>query len=437
MTGFVAGVARADITPPVGVDLCGYGSRPGPSTGVHDDLACTALYLSDGRCELMVLSCDLIGLHHDNVAALRRGITALTGVPSAQIMVACSHTHAGPATPCIRYLGETDPDYLDWLLKTLVVTAGRAREQARPARAGWARVPVRVGMNRRQALSGRVIIGNNDAGVTAPHLDLLAVDGLDGVPCARLFSHAAHAVALGGDNTLISADWPGVARRGIEADSPGARALFLQGCCGNINCRERGWEGCEAQGKAVAEAVRTALAEVRLVDRLELGAAVVPLELPLSDPPTVSAAAALVADCRQKLADLPADANRGFRWMAEGAVAWSEGLLRLAEQGVRGQTLPFEVQAFRMGGGAMVALPGEVFVEYGLAIAKASPFAPTLVAGYANGNVGYIPTAAAYAEGGYEVDNAIRYYGMTMPTVASEGLILEAAASALAALDRG
>lgn len=434
MTGFVAGVARADITPPVGVDLCGYGGRPGPSTGVHDDLTATALYLSDGACEVLILACDLVGLHHENVRVLRQRLEARTGVPQSHIMVGCSHTHAGPATPCLKYLGNTDPAYLERLLEALVTTGAGARERARPARAGWGRAALAVGINRRQARSGRIVLGTNAGGTTAPYTDVLAVDGLDGAPLARLFSHAAHAVALGGDNTLISADWPGVARRTVEADSPGAMALFLQGCCGNINCRERGWQGVETQGRLAAAAVKTAVADIVFSDRIALGAALVPLELPLADPPPVPQAAALVEEYRRKLAELPATANRGVRWMAEGAVDWATDVLRLAERGVRGMTVPFPVQALRIGSGAVVGLPGEVFVEYALNISRASSLAPTLVAGYANGDVGYIPTAAAYAEGGYEVSDAIRYYGTTMLLAASEDLIRSAAATALAAL---
>ena len=55
---------------------------------------------------------------------------------------------------------------------------------------------------------------------------------------------------------------------------------------------------------------------------------------------------------------------------------------------------------------AIVGIPGELFVELGLAI-RANPFfAQTFVAGYCNDLIGYIPTRAAYAEGGYEVDTA-------------------------------
>ncbi len=55
---------------------------------------------------------------------------------------------------------------------------------------------------------------------------------------------------------------------------------------------------------------------------------------------------------------------------------------------------------------AIVGIPGELFVELGLALKATAHFAHTYVAGYCNDLIGYIPTRAAYAEGGYEVDTA-------------------------------
>ena len=74
----------------------------------------------------------------------------------------------------------------------------------------------------------------------------------------------------------------------------------------------------------------------------------------------------------------------------------------------RGNTLWMEVQAFRLSDDiAIVALPGEVFVELGLAIKKASPFATTLVFELAGDTPGYVPTQKAFAEGSYETVNSI------------------------------
>ena len=76
-------------------------------------------------------------------------------------------------------------------------------------------------------------------------------------------------------------------------------------------------------------------------------------------------------------------------------------------QGRGGSTVPLEVQAFRLSDDvAVVGLPGEVFVEIGLAIKKASPFPVTLVIELCQDDVAYVPTRKAFAEGSYETVNS-------------------------------
>ena len=62
-----------------------------------------------------------------------------------------------------------------------------------------------------------------------------------------------------------------------------------------------------------------------------------------------------------------------------------------------------EIQVIRIGDLALVALPGELFVELGLAIRQQSPARHTFVIGYANEFIGYLPTSEAWEQGGYEV----------------------------------
>ena len=73
----------------------------------------------------------------------------------------------------------------------------------------------------------------------------------------------------------------------------------------------------------------------------------------------------------------------------------------------KADSIPLEVHAYRLGPEvAIVTLPGEVFVEIGLAIKNASPFETTLVIELANDAPGYIPTRQAFAEGSYETVNS-------------------------------
>src|SRR5450759_3332682 len=129
----MAGAAKITITPPIGVDLCGYGGRPGPSIGVHDDLRAGAIFACDGSGCAVIITADLIGLDAAEVAEVRALVHDLTDVPPSRVMISCSHTHSGPATDCIAHLGHQDRPYLTVLKRQLASLARRARDKARTA----------------------------------------------------------------------------------------------------------------------------------------------------------------------------------------------------------------------------------------------------------------------------------------------------------------
>jgi len=430
-----AGWSRAEITPPVGVDLCGFGGRSGPSEGVHDRLFAKALCVTAGRGSVALITADLIGLDAATVARVRARAQALLGERGPALMIACSHTHSGPSTPCLPFLGEPDPSYMDRLLETLADLVARAVAARRDARLGFGQAHAQVGINRRERLEdGRIALGRNETGPTAPYVDVLRIEADSG--CAVLFSHTAHPVTLGGDNLLISGDWPGYAQRFTE-ELLGERclALYGQGCCGDINSDPRGsFEVAEAQGRTVAEAVAAVVPTISLADVGEVSVASEVIDLPLQDPPPLEEARAVLAAAERDRDGNVATDSYGGRLVRRGLVAWAERLVALAEAGAAGLTLPYEIQALRIGDGAIVGLPGEVFVAYQQQIKACSPFPHTSVLAYANGNPGYVPTAEAFPQGGYEVDSAIQCYGTTMLTPDCEALIVKAACGLLQTL---
>lgn len=424
MPQLLAGVAKIVITPPVGIDLTGFGNRSGPSTSVHDDLRAAALYL-ESNVPLLIMTCDLIGLDDASVAEIRAGIAKQTGLPVGNIMIGCSHTHSGPATPCLNYLGKVDGAYFSVLKRKLIGLGRMAFDSRQPAVLGHLREPVAIGANRRKMVSGQMKMTPNDAGAIAAWVDVVAVDTRDGQPLARYFVNATHAVTVSG--LEISGDWPGYAQRLVERIyGDGCVALFGQGCCGNINSDPRGtFEIAERQGRVMAGAVIKAAEYCAKCPEVTLGAASEVLALPCFDPPTLEAAEGHVAQARQQAAD-PAN-NYGSQMMADGNLQWAERVLALAQAGATGLTRSCEVQAFRLGEFGLVGLPGEVFVEYALNIDAHAGYQQTATMAYANGNIGYIPDARAYPDGGYEVDHAIRFYGDTMLAPESEKLILDSA----------
>ena len=101
--------------------------------------------------------------------------------------------------------------------------------------------------------------------------------------------------------------------------------------------------------------------------------------------------------------------------------------MELGEGGAR-----MEVQALALGDLALVSAACEPFVETGLAVKAASPFARTFFAGYTNGCVGYVPTAHAFPYGGYEIDRAYLGYRLPAPVAPeAEQMVVRACVEAL------
>src|SRR5512132_1088298 len=88
-----AGVARVEITPPIGFPMGGYAARSGPSTGIHDPLYATALVLKTDELTLAIISCDLLSFPSERVVSLARDRRL-----ADHVLIAASHTHSGPLT---------------------------------------------------------------------------------------------------------------------------------------------------------------------------------------------------------------------------------------------------------------------------------------------------------------------------------------------------
>ena len=351
MATLEVGFARQDITPPVGAWMAGYAARQEPCRGIHDTLSARAVALSDGHTRAVVLALDVCLLEVADADAFREAIGRAAGVGADCVLVNTSHTHAGPMT--FRWsAGQFDEAYFAAAAARCARAAADALSDLAPARMRVGAAPVDIGGNRREATpDGRVVLGVNRDGArlaeaTVWHLERAGRDDV------ILFSLPVHGTVCGPENLLISAEWMGEAVRRIERARPGCRAVFLQGCAGDQNpyCDADALATMAAHGQSVCDAVCCAMPHLREIDPLPVVNVSRPLALPAADGGT--------------------------------------------------QTCP--IHGLRLGEAAIVALGGEPFVEYALFGRTRSPAASTLVLGYTDGNLGYLPTEAAFAEGGYE-----------------------------------
>lgn len=409
-----AGASIVDISPAKGIELAGYPHYPRYNTGIHDPLYANCLFLDDGRTKIAIVAMDLLQYSKAYVSSVRNKVSRQIDIPPANIMICASHTHSGPwASSRLDFDGlgqnsKPDSTYIANLEKKLVAIVVEAYNNARNAKIGIDKGYVgreqRIGGNRR-----------DPNGIADPEVWTVGVQDSNGKWIACLVKYALHPTILHADNTLVSADYPGYIREYFAKTKPGMIFLFAQGTSGNQSTR------FFRQGQTFKEANRIGLAigaeANRVLNSLELSSNV-PLivkseeiELELKKPPTLVEAEANLRETIQHLEALKA-AHASYteiqtlnlhRLGAEATLAY----VRIKERGERIELYedehPVEIQIIGIGDNRIVCLPGEVFVEFGLAIQRKSPYKNTFVIELANGCLpGYVCTPEAYVEGGYE-----------------------------------
>ena len=219
-------------------------------------------------------------------------------------------------------------------------------------------------------------------------------------PTSAIVSFAMHLDTTGG--TLFSADYVNSLNKRLqETFGPDFKTLFGTGTCGNINHRdvtkEKQREADEI-GKMLGDTVLEAIQKGEIKSDGEPALAVRSTKVAA---PLQEFAADEVAKATAKM---PHVAAREVGMLEAAQACKITDVERLKKSGYPGE---LEVQAVRLNHDtAIVLLPSEIFVEFGLAIKAASPFKTTLVVELANDDLAYIPTKRAFAEGSYEVTNS-------------------------------
>ncbi len=397
-----AGYARTVISPPTGTYLAGFAARHDPARGIHDDLWARALVLEDGDRRAAFIVCDLCEIDAAFVGAVRRMIQKTTGIAPDAVMVAATHTHAAPATIPLY----SPPPHAAWL----EALPAKVTHAAAVAACHLAPAVVGVGSGRETSVARN---RRRPDGPVDHTVGVLRIDRPAEAP-ALLVHYACHPTVLGPDNLLISRDYPGFALDEIE-QTTGGPALFANGACGDVNVGHsvdrsalglampgRTFErAADLGGRLAREALRVAAGTQTVDGGLATGSR--SLAVPLRPTPPLDEMRAQVHTCHSKLQTLEASrADDNALTAAKLELLYAQLGLSWVEARDGTETETVEVQAFAVGDVAFVGLPGEFFAESGLRLKAQSPFPQTIVVGYANGGVGYVPPASAFAEGGYE-----------------------------------
>ncbi len=408
-----AGVASVVITPDENMWMAGYAARTKPADGKINDLRAKALALEDASgTRLVIVTLDLLAVPRELRDWMEVETAGRYKLPPESLLLNASHTHSGPELrPAKLELYGLGPDriqqaerYNKVLKEKLSALVGRALSGLSPARLVYSKDSADFAMNRRLRTKTGYSNNPNPDGPTDHDVPLLQVRSDDGKLQAVLFGYACHNTTL--SDYEYCGDYAGFAQEYVEEAHPGVTAMFSIGCAGDQNpYPRRKLELARQHGKSLAEAVERALqAEARGVHG-PLRAAIEDVTLEFAPPPSKAEL--------EKRAQSPKNQAE----QRHAAVL----LKQLAENGTIRTTYPCKVQTIRFGNDlTLVAIAGEVVVDYSLRLKRELTETPLWVMGYANDVFGYLPSVRVLKEGGYEGGEAMNgtsFPGPFAPTV--------------------
>lgn len=445
-SGLMAGVARADITPPIGIPHLNWGSQTHVEAIGMDPagMLATALVVSDGKQMFAMVDIDALLVYgFDDIIA---NASTRSGIAAGHIRIASTHTHAGPAFQREKGPLGVDPGpyermmkaYRDALSEKVAGAIVEAKKNLRPVHAWGAKGTGTINMNRRvrATKTSPPAVGLNPDGYVDRELVVMRIDDASGNPYAVLVNFQCHGTVLTYENKHISPDWIGMVRKTVEQAMPGAICLFFQGAAGNQGPMEGGTGdlsvahrlgrilGLQAAALATQiETVRRAPVLEGFVESTAFGAkqpwrvagprdATLRFVSKTLDLPPRQYTASEIRDMEKRTLDaektLSAARASGDPWVKHQAEAKHRrfaDLLAKWRKPYDPTPVKVDVQILRIGDMAIVAMPGEPFAEIGAGVRKASPFGVTMFCGYSTGQGGdYMPIASEYPHGGYEVE---------------------------------
>ncbi|MDP6051338.1 MAG: neutral/alkaline non-lysosomal ceramidase N-terminal domain-containing protein [Candidatus Latescibacteria bacterium] len=391
MPQLLYGTGRTTITPPLGLELCGYGPYlERRSTKIHQDLQCTALALSDGEQTYVWVSNDLIWTDRSLIESTHRLVHGAYGLDPAHVVITNTHTHSGPATMKTVAWGAWNEDYADTLPGKFAEAIGQAVSNMESGRIGFGRVAIpKLSVNR-----------VDEGGIVDQDALLMRIDDNEGHLRVVTINFSAHPVTLGA-STLVCGDYPADGISKMERELDGVRMLFFQGSCGNLNCRGfgDGLDAMDANGTLLKNSVLPALDEIETTSDVTLYGDTVEMPLPTKVPEREPLEAELAGYEKQGTTfegDITSRDYRQLRFEQD----WRKKQLELIDT-PHPQRIEIKVAYLRVNDGVLLSHPMELFLEYGTGIKEASPYPHTMVIGYANEPVGYLARPQDFSQKGF------------------------------------
>ncbi|MDX1357440.1 MAG: hypothetical protein R3232_01275 [Clostridia bacterium] len=412
-----AAAGRIKITPKNGIPMGGNVRIDNKSRGVHDDLYCNVLMLNDGLKEICLLGFDFVGLKYSTCSDIKARVESVTGIPSSNITMWGTHTHSGPDT-CMRFYHGIDnviDEYLDWV-------GNKVAEGCTKIHGSYEEVHLKAGkkevydlsFNRRLVRkNGEVVMNFEDfeiddivgtTGPIDPDLVVLSVWNENNKLKAAFVNFTLHPAILVGLDWLISRDFINdLDNYLLEAYGGDTVVLFANGAEGNINHLNykepdqwRDFRETERIGRKLGEYAAVCIEDSEPV-RGNLNYITERVSFPYR----------AITEDEKNWADMVIERDKDkvedmFDGIPDKTYAnMIKGMLVRTDK-----EFTTVLQGLSIGNYAFFTFPGEVYVEFGLAVKELSPYENTMIIGLANSQSGYIPKEEAFSEGGYEVRTA-------------------------------
>ena len=431
-----AGFAEREYTPAEGMVpgqiKCGY------AKGKRTPLMAHVAVLESGSTGAVLVSLDILFVSVEFATKVRRKISAYTGIPTEQIMIACSHTHTGCAIDLDCWGFDGKPEYLDPVEEKIMDAVKAAYESRKEVKMGTGTgFDARFNFCRDFYTTDGYLIMNpghqNAHKLVKPYaavdhsVNVMRFDDMDGKPLCFVVNYANHLDTGGGKpkEKSFSADYAGYLRLALQKEyGEDVTVLFLNGCCANVNhfdykngtdrvghCREGAFPSVEI-GEGLAETIKnitpvltTAPCDIRIDGRSRMH----------------MTAHRSPSRAQREWAKAFKEANAPIEndWDLRSALL---AKLYDTDPATVPGTVDLEIHVMQLGPWTLVGIPGEVYSNIGLKIKANSPFANTIVVELANGTHGYMSPDMVQESGCYEgIYSNVAYTGHGTEKVLVDG----------------
>lgn len=403
-----AGFARLDVTPPLGSFVAGH-FRDRFAKEVLDPIALNAVAISNGTETVVLIAADFLQMRMNFADEIRSIIAERVEIPAQNIMISCLHQHSSIELRERRHSILGDRAYMDILYRKFADVAQLAVQDLKDAELGTAILPTEEQLSfvRRYVMKDGTIAtnpGGRRGEIVRPcdeadnNVRLCRFKRKDGNDIA-LVNFSTHADTI--HKELFSADWPGFVRRYVEQDLEGVSCIVTVGAQGDTNHVEfmaekirDGYGHTDHMGRVIANSVLKMwdCTEERTVEKITSDIDIVYNRTRTEGEERYDACKKLMDDYRANPSDIDIT-----------ILGEATRIVNLRNQTIY-QKIP--VTVINVGDVGFVGFGGEPFTQYARAVQDACPNRFIIVSCCTNGGEGYLPTAKAFAEGGYEAGSS-------------------------------